>query len=238
MRRPRTLLFEGPSVNSRLYLSTANISNLLQPVASDGSYIPFTLDWITNREMRNAFLDLLRLTAVLSLNSSNDFTDAELLGYSDRVYFAQKRLIILIVEAPLDLNPIDVACCIVANIFVDVFLRAMGLHCNLVALQVTRTKMVLEAVVGQYYQRQLLSIHGRGDQLVWLLVIGGVAAIGKPERSWFVAQLVDVCEMLGIISWSQIVEIMRLTLWHEAYEIPKGSLWHEVERERSRRGWQ
>jgi hypothetical protein len=66
--------------------------------------------------------------------------------------------------------------------------------------------------------------------LLWMLVLGGIASLDKPERSWFVehsAQLVVVLD----VNWHEAKEILGAFLWLESACGDSGKeLWGEVER--------
>lgn len=49
--------------------------------------------------------------------------------------------------------------------------------------------------------------------LIWILTIGGIAAIDALERSWFVTQLKTMVEMSSLRDWSQLKRVLRRTLW-------------------------
>lgn len=66
--------------------------------------------------------------------------------------------------------------------------------------------------------------------LLWTLVLGGVAALGKPERLWFTLQLKIVGEArLKLDSWKSVEQILETFLWLRSACSPGGrQLWHEV----------
>jgi hypothetical protein len=52
--------------------------------------------------------------------------------------------------------------------------------------------------------------------LLWMLVLGGIAATDKPQRPWFVSQLALVTRKLDIIDWGGIEDILESFLWLES----------------------
>lgn len=71
--------------------------------------------------------------------------------------------------------------------------------------------------------------------LLWILVLGGIAASGTTERSWYVKVLSTICTGLELSTWSQISEELENFLWLEsACDIAGRSLWMEVEQEKAR----
>ena len=64
--------------------------------------------------------------------------------------------------------------------------------------------------------------------LLWMLILGGVAALNKAERPWFVSQLVALVRILEI-DWDGVEEIMENFLWLESACGSGGQLlWSEV----------
>jgi hypothetical protein len=64
--------------------------------------------------------------------------------------------------------------------------------------------------------------------LLWVLVLGGIAALGKPERPWFVSNLVLFAER-SKLDWDGAEAILKTFLWLESACSPGGrQLWDEV----------
>jgi hypothetical protein len=49
--------------------------------------------------------------------------------------------------------------------------------------------------------------------LLWILVLGGIAASDTKEREWFVRSIAVVAKLLKIGTWEQVVEVMQGFLW-------------------------
>jgi hypothetical protein len=65
--------------------------------------------------------------------------------------------------------------------------------------------------------------------LLWMLVLGGIASLDKPERVWFVEQLARLAAMLDV-DWCEVKEILGTFLWLESACGDGGKeLWGEVE---------
>jgi hypothetical protein len=61
-----------------------------------------------------------------------------------------------------------------------------------------------------------------------MLMLGGIAALDKAERPWFVSQLVRLVRILRI-DWDSVGEIMESFLWLESACGSGGRLlWSEV----------
>jgi hypothetical protein len=64
--------------------------------------------------------------------------------------------------------------------------------------------------------------------LLWMLILGGIAAMDKMERPWFVSQLVALVRILEM-DWDGVEEILENFLWLESACGSGGrSLWSEV----------
>ncbi|KAG4438807.1 hypothetical protein IFR05_005698 [Cadophora sp. M221] len=67
------------------------------------------------------------------------------------------------------------------------------------------------------------------DLYLWLLMIGGIAALDKPERCWYVGQLVAFARRIGVWEWSDVERVLGGFLWLESACEPGGrKLWEEV----------
>ena len=54
------------------------------------------------------------------------------------------------------------------------------------------------------------------DMLLWVLVIGAIAAFEKPERPWYIAQLAKRSKEWTSYDWEKVEEKMTLFLWLES----------------------
>jgi hypothetical protein len=102
-----------------------------------------------------------------------------------------------------------------------IFIATSDSYAHLQTL-VTRLKIWLEK----------LYIHGYGTNsahlLLWMLIIGGIAALDKPERPWFVSRLASLIQRLDI-TWDDTQEILEGFLWLEsACGAGARELWTEV----------
>jgi len=73
--------------------------------------------------------------------------------------------------------------------------------------------------------------------LVWVLVMGGIAAVAAVERVWFVSMLREVVGVVEIRSWEEMRDLLGGFLWlGSANDVDGRVLWGEVEA-CVRRGW-
>jgi hypothetical protein len=67
------------------------------------------------------------------------------------------------------------------------------------------------------------------DLFLWMLVLGGIASLDKPERRWFVSQLALLVDKLRI-DWRGIEDILETFLWLDSACGPRGrELWAKIE---------
>jgi hypothetical protein len=69
----------------------------------------------------------------------------------------------------------------------------------------------------------------RPKTLLWILVLGGIAATNAPERIWYVQKLSALSISLGFPDWDEVAEELGTYLWLEsACEVGGRLLWMEV----------
>ncbi|KAI1609879.1 hypothetical protein EDD36DRAFT_453605 [Exophiala viscosa] len=68
------------------------------------------------------------------------------------------------------------------------------------------------------------------DLLLWVTVMGAIAAIGSPDRQWYLVTLDRLTRRLNINTWASMKERMKLFLWFEYTNDSDGlKLWREIE---------
>jgi hypothetical protein len=66
--------------------------------------------------------------------------------------------------------------------------------------------------------------------LLWLLTLGGIAALDTPHRLWFVARLHLEIREMNICSWQSLVQIMTTFIWLDTPCGMEGMiLWKEIQ---------
>ncbi|KAN0116806.1 hypothetical protein V8E51_002783 [Hyaloscypha variabilis] len=140
----------------------------------------------------------------------------------------QQQLLLLSPAQELNKTPLSklsfYECCrLTLHIFglAVVFIDTSDAYSHLQTL-VTRLKAWLER----------LYIYGYGTDsahlLLWMLALGGIAALGKPERPWFASRLAIVLHRLNI-TWDNALEILERFLWLENACGSEGrELWSEA----------
>lgn len=51
------------------------------------------------------------------------------------------------------------------------------------------------------------------DFLLWVLVMGGIAATRMPARAWFERILKQLLDNMDVTDWEEIVLVLRRFLW-------------------------
>ena len=66
----------------------------------------------------------------------------------------------------------------------------------------------------------------RSRILLWILVMGAIAAIGLPERPWFLLQIRTLSRRMGIGDWEEIRDVLQSFLWlPSASDLDGQDLW-------------
>lgn len=69
--------------------------------------------------------------------------------------------------------------------------------------------------------------------VLWVLVLGGIAAVETDDRPYYVHSLVFLSRLLKITRWEDVVEVLLHHLWLDsACDAGGRALWREVVRER------
>jgi hypothetical protein len=71
------------------------------------------------------------------------------------------------------------------------------------------------------------------ETLLWMLILGGIAASETTDRPWYVRKLAALSRVLNLTEWKDVAEEAENYLWLEsACDAGGSSLWNEVENER------
>lgn len=96
---------------------------------------------------------------------------------------------------------------------------------NVLQFLVREIKLEIELMNIESFDNQMLEV------LLWVLVLGGIAALGKPERNWFVLQIALVGVDTLKLDWDRMIGIMESFLWLDSPCFSGGrQLWEEVMR--------
>lgn len=68
------------------------------------------------------------------------------------------------------------------------------------------------------------------DLTLWVTVMGAIAAVGTPDRQWYLSTLDHLTRRLGIQNWPSMRERLGMFLWYEYTNDADGlKLWREIE---------
>lgn len=82
-------------------------------------------------------------------------------------------------------------------------------NARVLQVHVTRLQAAIEDINLQTSRLQHAAI---SNVLLWILVIGGVAALDKPERPWFVSRLGMLIRAIKM-DWNDVKEVLKTFLW-------------------------
>lgn len=145
-------------------------------------------------------------------------------------YFVQKLVMLLPTAEELDL---DVSSSSTPNIYECCRLTAMIFGVAIV-LPVTNSYNILQTLVKRLKAAIEISRLESADECfdiyLWILILGGVAALDTPERPWFVSQLTLVAERSKAgLDWVEVEKRLKTFLWLEsACGVGRRRLWDDV----------
>jgi len=67
------------------------------------------------------------------------------------------------------------------------------------------------------------------EMLLWILIMGGIGAIGAPTKTWFANIFADSCRTLGLRGGDEIALTLKEFFWSEQYRSPvTAPFWNDV----------
>ena len=166
--------------------------------------------------MARVFVELRRLSTI---NKSN-FDMAQSLDHirgGDYAYLLQRRLMQLCDSSSL--LSTDKCCCLAALIYMHAVIFDISYDSQAVEILLERMRICISAEL-----RQILA----NGEIFWVLVIGGIAAEGKPCRIWFTDMLSMVRKALQFEDLARSREVLKGVLWDSKLEPVFQSLWSEI----------
>jgi hypothetical protein len=120
---------------------------------------------------------------------------------------------------------ISECCSLAALIYVHLTLRGVILQSIIIARLAVNLKAKLSL-----FRDLVAAWHVAPRILTWILVTGAIASKDREERSWFVPQLADVCQVYGLRYWEDLKEWLRSFLFLESGNEGRiRGVWDEVE---------
>ncbi|KAL5366673.1 hypothetical protein BJX96DRAFT_44540 [Aspergillus floccosus] len=95
----------------------------------------------------------------------------------------------------------------------------------------TQLATLIKAVM-QFFNTATIWSHPHARMtLLWVLMLGGIAAENMPERAWYVSILRQAACENGVASWADMRNVLSNILWWDiACDQPGHNLWLEVDR--------
>ena len=199
------------------------------PVSNPSDPSRFREDGETKRDMHDHSLERLLagvrdLSKLLKELKRLSNLPEDNIWYSDKIYYLQRNLI-EVVYCPNTPRPVDRVCAMAALMYCGHCLRDVPLTFQVIARAVTRLKA---AIID--YEKNMSSEPDKEEKRVmfWILGFGGVAAVGKPERDWFVGKFRAICDELGVNEWEKANRMLKDVLWQSELDHGASKLWLEA----------
>ena len=180
---------------------------------------------LLHKDLIDKFIDLRYLVGINSLHRRQTVERDEQIMNSDEVYFTERSLLTL--SNLLGPRNLVTSCCIAAIIFIDNHLRGIDFIARIVSRHVARLKLSMELFLDEAsgYAAQSTT----PQTILWTLYVGGIAAGSRLERGWFVAQLLDFCDLLEVNCWEDAEGVLENFLWPGAWDLEGILLWECIE---------
>ena len=175
------------------------------------------------------FQQMRQLSHYVSTSIINE-KRAHVTSYSQRIYTLERQLLLLSISGDtMSTSPmesfINRSCRSAAFVYIYAALRDVPLGGRLFDKFVERLRSALD-----HPGFMLAWSNSHPSMLLWVLVLGSLAATGRPERSWFVSQFVGVCMILNLQSLQEMLRVLQNITWVKGFhEGLVEKLWTEVE---------
>ena len=114
-----------------------------------------------------------------------------------------------------------------AIIYTDNQIRGINFRARIMDRVIERLQDALGMVMEDISQHDLKENAARA--ILWVLIVGGVAADHRPCRGWFLERILDFCDGLDMRTWEDTEEIRKRFLWPAAWHKPGHLLWEDIE---------
>jgi hypothetical protein len=189
------------------YKCTATPRGPIAPTAACPDYL---IDFsATSKSMEDIFTNLRFLSSVLELKHPSSIAQIDSMWYSDKVYLVQRDVVYSSLKN--EHTGLDAACHVAVIIYIDSYMRDLGFHSGVVAIMVTRLKSIMDRMALEAL------IEGQDEDswivFFWVLVVGAIAAVSKPEQQWFLTRLSIFRERIGLEDIIEAENHLRKILW-------------------------
>ena len=161
------------------------------------------------------FNDLCQIVSLFHHESCQRAADSHQADLDAQLLYTEHRLVkFQSVEISAE-NEVQRSFCVACLIFISLFLREMPSPVLLNEALTTRLRETMGNI-------DRISWTGAPPAIMlWMLFIGGVVALGRPERSWFVLHLSKLEISLDFRDWDSAKASLQSVLW--VYKIPEES---------------
>ncbi|OCK86431.1 hypothetical protein K432DRAFT_438525 [Lepidopterella palustris CBS 459.81] len=178
------------------------------------------------KDVAEVFASLRHLSRVLILSSTTELRTLDALWWSDWIYWV-KRTLVTLSNVKGDKEKQLVSCIAIAgHTIFEVCLRGISLNNRIIDRLVSRQKDALEKMLPKV---TIDPAHPtRSLSVLWSLFASATAATTRPECSWYVDKLVEVCNLLDLHNWEDVEAVLEDVWWHSSWKLPYQTLWDEV----------
>lgn len=186
------------------------------------------------KEVADIFQGLQQLSTTLAAVHSGRIKHLDALLFNEKIFGLERRLLLSLIStdrqhvSPLD-NFILQSCSHAAFIYIFSTLhstiRDLPLRAPFFGVLTERLRTALN-----HTGFLLAWSHANSVMLLWVLVVGAVAAYRRPQRSWFVTQLIGVCAILKIQNLDDMKIHLDKMMWMDgALNSALTVLWSELQ---------
>jgi hypothetical protein len=183
-------------------------------------------------EMVEVFQAMKAYTSIIEKYQDGSTTEPDLFRICNQRNFVQHRLLSLLPARNLDQDfrtsyPVYEICRLAGLIF------GVGIIFPLPAQTAPLPTLVklLQAELQEFNLESDWWFPDAVGVLIWVLTLGGIAATGLPNRTWFVAALGRVSARSGLARWRDLKPVLDQILWLDsACDFGGQQLWEEVDR--------
>lgn len=249
--------FDGKLKCGRAALLTAKVTNTkLRPSLADASYTQRLLlsrsistdSSTSSTEVREslflpdhdglhtglvkALQDLRQLSHLVAGIGSKAEPATDSAIPSDKIFFVEHELLMLSTAdeqlgSPLE-DFITRACSMAGHIYIYVAVRHLLLNAPLFDTFVSQ----LHDALDHPYNLSIWS-HSRTVTVLWVLTVGGCAAMERPQRSWFIGHLLGIMSSLKVTTLGRLRQLLEQAVWLDGpFNSSLTTLWSEVEHQR------
>jgi len=190
-----------------------------------------------SRDVLFVFDEIRRLTELLDTTPRTSMQEIERMNLSDSLSIVERKSLSFTLtpasarnqresSPEVDAQDLISECCsLAALIYVHLSLRGVAVSSVVIDRLASRLKSRLEL-----FRDLVAAWHVAPRILTWILVTGAIASLDRPERSWFVPHLADLCEAFGLRYWEDLKEWLRSFLFLESGNEGRiRKVWEEVD---------